>query len=126
MRLIDADQFEVYSTNGSAYEGDSFFAYMDGAQKVLEDIDAAPTIDPKNVITEQWISVKDKLPPQGEEVLAYVPLDGQIFVGHCSKYYWKDQYVWYITTAMKVTKTMTKKVSHWMHLPGAPKSETKK
>ena len=126
MRLIDADQFEVYSTNGSDYEGDSFFAYMDGVQKVLEDIDAAPTIDPNDIMTGQWISVKDELPPPGKEVLAYVPLDGQIFVGHRSIYHCEDRCVWYITTAMKATKKMTKKVSHWMHLPGAPKSEIKK
>lgn len=91
---------------------------------LISDINATPAIDSKDIISRQWISVKDKLPSIGEEVLAYVPLDGQIFVGHCIKPYWrKDQYVWQITTAMKQTKTMTKKVSHWMPLPERPKEE---
>lgn len=88
MRLIDADQFEVYSTNGSAYKGDSFFAYMDGVQKVLEDIDAAPTIDPNDIMAGQRVSTKNKLLSLGEKILT--------------------------------------KMSHWMHLLGVHKSETKK
>lgn len=88
MRLIDADRFEVYVINGSTYKGDSFFAYMDGIQKVLEDIDAAPTIDPNNIITGQQASAKNRLLFLGKKVLT--------------------------------------KVSYWVHLPGAPKNETKK
>ena len=45
MRLIDADKFEAYSADGTDLEGEEFLAYLSGMQRVLEDIDAAPTID---------------------------------------------------------------------------------
>lgn len=49
MRLIDADKFEAYSANGTDLEGEEFLAYLSGMQRVLEDIDAAPTIDPETL-----------------------------------------------------------------------------
>lgn len=49
MRLIDADKFEAYSANGTDLEGEEFLAYLSGMQRVLEDIDAAPTIDPESL-----------------------------------------------------------------------------
>ena len=50
MRLIDADKFEAYSADGTDFEGEEFFAYLSGMQRVLEDIDAAPTIDPESLL----------------------------------------------------------------------------
>ena len=47
MRMIDGDKFEAYSANGTDLEGEEFLAYLSGMQRVLEDIDAAPTIDPE-------------------------------------------------------------------------------
>lgn len=49
MRLIDADKFEAYSANGTDLEGEEFLAYLSGMQRVLEDIDAAPTIDSESL-----------------------------------------------------------------------------
>ena len=49
MRLIDADKFEAYSANGTDLEEEEFLAYLSGMQRVLEDIDAAPTIDPETL-----------------------------------------------------------------------------
>lgn len=49
MRLIDADKFEAYSANGTDLKGEEFLAYLSGMQRVLEDIDAAPTIDPESL-----------------------------------------------------------------------------
>lgn len=49
MRLIDADKFEAYSADGTDLEGEEFLAYLSGMQRVLEDIDAAPTIDPESL-----------------------------------------------------------------------------
>ena len=49
MRLIDADKFEAYSANGTDLKGEEFLAYLSGMQRVLEDIDAAPTIDPETL-----------------------------------------------------------------------------
>lgn len=45
MRLIDADKLGPYSTKGTTYEGEAFFAYEQGMQLVIEDIEAAPTIE---------------------------------------------------------------------------------
>lgn len=45
MRLIDADKIGPYDGKGVAYEGDEYFAYMNGILTVLEDIAAAPTFD---------------------------------------------------------------------------------
>ena len=49
MRLIDADKFEAYSANGTDLKGEEFLAHLSGMQRVLEDIDDAPTIDPESL-----------------------------------------------------------------------------
>lgn len=51
MRLIDAERFEAYDckTNACAYEGEEFHSYLDGMQRVLEDLDDAPTVDPERL-----------------------------------------------------------------------------
>ena len=67
-RLIDANAFEAYDckTDGCAYEGDEFFAYVSGMQRVLEEIDASPTIDPETLPIVQQLraeveNLKDQL-----------------------------------------------------------------
>ena len=67
-RLIDANAFEAYDckTDGCAYEGDEFFSYVSGMQRVLEKIDASPTIDPETMpivkqLREQVKSLKMEL-----------------------------------------------------------------
>ena len=71
----------------------------------------------------QWISVKDRLPESQRMVLCYTPYDGFMFVGYYQEVepnsYWKSY--WNIITAMRSTKKITKKVTHWMPLPEAPK-----
>lgn len=71
--------------------------------------------------TSEWISVEDRLPENDAMVIGYTPCDGFMFVGYYHeepKYDWK---VWRIVTAMRSTKIMTKKVTHWMPLQPAPK-----
>lgn len=121
MRLVDIKELNKKAVPHIRGTYGGYSAKLEDWAVLVSDINSMPTVDPKDIISEQWISVKDKLPTLGEEVLAYVPLDGQIFVGHCGKNHWEDRYVWYITTAKKSIKTMTKKVSHWMPLPCAPK-----
>lgn len=55
-------------------------------------------------------------------VLCYTPVDGYMFVGFCRMYKWgsKTMLQWNIVTAMRSTKTLTKKVTHWMDLPEKP------
>lgn len=52
MRLIDAEKFEVFDatcqiTKGIRSGKTAAYFYGEGCRKVLEAIDAAPTIDPK-------------------------------------------------------------------------------
>ena len=102
MRLIDADKFEAYSANGTDLEGEEFLAYLSGMQRVLEDIDAAPTIDPES-LHPRWIPVSDRLPETGE-VLA---TNGDVIaVAPASSVRRKDTYI-----------------THWMPLPEPPESE---
>ena len=51
MMLKDVEPFEAYDckTGGCGYEGESFDAYVNGMQKVLEDLDSAPEIDPESL-----------------------------------------------------------------------------
>ena len=75
------------------------------------------------VTVQEWISVDDRLPKNDVMVIGYTPCDGFMFVGYYHeepKYDWK---VWRIVTAMRSTKVMTKKVTHWMPLPQPPKGE---
>lgn len=62
MRLIDAERFEAYDckTSACAYEGNEFHAYLDGMQRVLEDLDAAPTIDPESLPIVQQLRAELK------------------------------------------------------------------
>ena len=72
------------------------------------------------VTVQEWISVDDRLPENDVMVIGYTPCDGFMFVGYYHeepKYDWK---VWRIVTAMRSTKVMTKKVTHWMPLPQPP------
>lgn len=138
MRLIDADKFEAYSANGTDLEGEEFLAYLSGMQRVLEDIDAAPTIDPES-LRPRCIPVTERLPEtDGEnthahDVLVYIPKrDGcnqhGIYVGKVSHIppddgrgnFWgikteaSDWTVWgwsYFETPV---------VTHWMPLPEPP------
>lgn len=69
-----------------------------------------------------WISVDEKLPESQQMVLGYTPCDGYVFVGFYQKVdspYWKSY--WNIITAMRSTRKITKKVTHWMPLPEPPK-----
>ena len=51
MRLTDVEPLEAYDckTDGCGYEGESFDAYVNGMQHVLEDLDSQPEIDPESL-----------------------------------------------------------------------------
>lgn len=73
----------------------------------------------------EWISVEDKMPPNNQMVIGYTPCDGFMFVGfyRAEKHHTYDWSNWYIITAMRSTKIVKKKVTHWMPLPEPPKEE---
>lgn len=80
-------------------------------------------IDANGVAVQEWISVDERLPENDVMVIGYTPCDGFMFVGYYHeepKYDWK---AWRIVTAMRSTKVMKKKVTHWMPLPQLPKGE---
>jgi hypothetical protein len=75
------------------------------------------------VTVQEWISVDERLPENDVMVIGYTPCDGFMFVGYYHeepKYDWK---VWRIVTAMRSTKVMKKRVTHWLPLPQPPKGE---
>ena len=75
------------------------------------------------VTVQEWISVEDRLPENDVMVIGFTPCDGFMFVGYYHeepKYDWK---AWMIITAMRSTKVMKKKVTHWLPLPQPPKGE---
>ena len=86
----------------------------------IEDFPAAD-VEPK----QKWVSVEDELPEDHRMVLCYTPVDGYICVGFCLTYDWAGKKLtkWNIVTAMRSTKTLTKKVTHWMEIPTPPKED---
>nr|DAV58861.1 MAG TPA: Protein of unknown function (DUF551) [Caudoviricetes sp.] len=111
MRLIDAEKFEVFNatcpiTKGIRSGKTAAYFYGEGCRKVLEAIDAAPTIDPESLrTTAHWISVKDRLPEKDEYVLCFCNIgDGFQAIFH----YGKER---------KFNGTA---VTHWMPLPKPP------
>lgn len=65
MRLIDAEKFEVFDatcqiTKGIRSGKTAAYFYGEGCRKVLEAIDAAPTIDPESLRpTAHWKRIQD-------------------------------------------------------------------
>lgn len=115
MRLIDAEKFEVFDatcqiTKGIRSGKTAAYFYSEGCRKVLEAIDAAPTIDPESLRpTAHWISVKDRLPEKDEYVLCFCNIgDGFQAIFH----YGKER---------KFDGTA---VTHWMPLPNPPPEVT--
>lgn len=73
----------------------------------------------------KWISVEERLPENDRMVIGFTPCDGFMFVGYYHEekmagYKWEK---WKIITAMRSTKDMVKKVTHWMPLPEPPKED---
>lgn len=85
-------------------------------------IDNWPTLpQSSNEPLTGWVSVKERLPDVGKICLFYTPCDGFMGIGF---YDGRDDYQhrdkWKIITAMRSTKILTKKVTHWMPLPEPP------
>lgn len=125
MRLIDADEAlryldELLRKTG-LIKNDADVDYNQFSYDwIARYIETRPT-----AVTERrgrWISVEDELPEEHKMVLCYTPVDDYICVGFVRKYEWgsKTLLKWNIITAMRSTKTLTKKVTHWMELPGFP------
>lgn len=82
-------------------------------------------IAPENVdsITppNEWVSVEERLPEEGEKCLLYTPRDGFIYMGFYDGNDTRNhRHKWRLFTAMRATQTLIKKVTHWMFLPEPP------
>ena len=90
------------------------------AQRIIANLPAA------DVRPVEWIPVTERLPKDREMVIGFTPCDGFMFVGYhvTSIYHDRDFSYWNIVTAMRSTRKMIKKVTHWMPLPEPPKEET--
>ena len=83
-------------------------------------------LTPEEVQQMRWIPVEERLPEEGKRCLLYTPCDGILCVGYyAGKDEWQHRHKWRLVTAMRSTQTLTKKVTHWMPLPKAPKEEEK-
>ena len=73
-----------------------------------------------------WISVKDRLPPDYQEVLYFATLDQgtskEIMTGHREKGYWTHCCLFYATSILSDEVIVT----HWMNLPDYPEKEEMK
>lgn len=77
---------------------------------VLELLDAADTIEALEAAQPKWISVKDRLPEEGETVLCYYESD---LIGVCTRLHkiWEDSYGYWESDDA---------ITHWMPLPEPP------
>ena len=77
------------------------------------------------VTVQEWISVKDKLPPYNRDVLVYRPnMAMKFLVDNYEGYYGEDDDEWYEGWA-KYGKDIHGKpiITHWAYLPQPPKGE---
>lgn len=81
----------------------------------VSDIDIMPTIDPETLRSEEWVSVKDRLPQAKETVLAYEAAFDSMSMAYRlpNTEEWIDTGDYYALDA----------VTHWMPLPKPPKEE---
>ena len=63
----------------------------------------------------EWISVKEKLPPVGKEILFYAPKCAGTEIGYFNK-------VEFCIYRISVIRFSLKEVTFWMHLPKPPKN----
>lgn len=94
--------------------------YPDGLfypEDIIASIENAPTL----TLSNKWISVEKELPREKRMCLIYTPCDGFMCVGFYDGHdNWQNKDRWMIITALRSTRTLTKKVSHWMPLPEPP------
>ena len=99
---------------------------LDEAATALEQLQAENDRLKEEAQQMRWIPVEEMLPEEGKRCLLYTPCDGIICVGYyAGKDEWQHRHKWRLVTAMRSTQTLTKKVTHWMPLPKAPKEEEK-
>ena len=90
-----------------------------GCDPMYYDVDALAIADHlvgNGVTVQEWISVKDRLPEDDSDVIAYLRTgeEGRIFPANYAKGVWFD---------CIFNKRVTETTTHWMPLPEPPKGE---
>ena len=99
-----------------------------GCDPMYYNVDALAIADHlinNGVTVQEWISVKDKLPPYNHDVLVYRPdMAMKILVDNYYEYYGEDDAEWHEGWA-KYGKDIHNNplITHWMPLPHPPKGE---
>lgn len=120
MQLIDADavletikQYPIGTYGGVPI-------YSESLNAVKDEVEDLPTIEPES-LRPSWIPVEERLPEKKRMCLLFTPCDGFMCVGfYAGNDNWEKRDKWEIITAMRSTKMLTKKVTHWMPLPEPP------
>ena len=90
-----------------------------GCDPMYYNVDALAIADHlvgNGVTVQEWISVKDRLPEDDSDVIAYLRTgeEGRIFPANYAKGVWFD---------CIFNKRVTETTTHWMPLPEPPKGE---
>ena len=90
-----------------------------GCDPMYYNVDALAIADhliANGVTVQEWISVKDRLPEDDSDVIAYLRTgeEGRIFPANYAKGVWFD---------CIFNKRVTETTTHWMPLPEPPKGE---
>ena len=104
---------------------EAFFDYNHGKGDGYIPKNFADHLVANGVTVQEWISVKDKLPPYNHDVLVYRPnMAMKIVVDSYDGYYGEDDGEWYEGWA-KYGKDIHNNplITHWMPLPQPPKGE---
>lgn len=97
---------------------------LDEAATALEMLQGENDRLKEEVQQMRWIPVEERLPEEGKRCLLYTPCDRILCVGYyAGKDEWQHRHKWRLVTAMRSTQTLTKKVTHWLPLPKAPKED---
>ena len=118
MRPIDADALKEMKFSGGMHD-DNWIVYVP-LREVVENIDKAPTVG-------GWISVKDRLPEKGQEILTYWNWHGKTSEGTeisiCN--YGGYDGDWYdLGYDMYLNREGYSSVTHWMPLPEPPQERS--
>ena len=93
----------------------AFEKFIDDPYYIPDEKEFADHLIANGVTVQEWISVKDRLPEDNSDVLAYMQngVESRIFPASYYKGWWECQ-IW---------NTRCLSVTHWIPLPQPPKGE---
>lgn len=100
-----------------------FLSARDAIERAIKVLESLPGADVEPA--QEWVSVKDKLPPYNRDVLVYRPnMAIKILVDNYEGYYGEDDDEWNEGWAKYGNDINGKPIiTHWAYLPQPPKGE---